>query len=214
MDWTELIFYSLVLPFSLTQTRQRHLAHLLPHAFSHPPIPSHSKPRARLPPRSTFLFPTPPPPVQPLPLKEFHGAHRSSKATTQDSSVEGRSPDASPAPKTKSKAKAKELGAPAHETECISRITLSIGPLSFPGTELWVGRFVEPRSEPIKRERKKDKRNALSEALAARVKPTSTPRSIASPKPPAQPTRSPLVRPPNPSAAAGTHRPGFVSFIH
>ena len=179
----DLTFASLVLPFSLTQTRQRHLTHLLPHIFSHPPIPSNAKPRARGPPKGTFLFPTPAPLAAPLPLKEYHGSSRHLELEKASSApltpnvdtqgpIEARSPGAAnsitasgvtgPAPKIKTK-KMERHNAPAHEIDCIGRVTLTIGPISYPGTELWIGRFVEPKGE-AKTIRQRDKTEKLPKA--------------------------------------------------
>ena len=158
-----------MLPFSLLQTRQRHLTHLFPHLFSHPPIPSHSRPRARPIPKGTFLFPTPAPPELPLPLKEYHAP-----AKPPPSALTAPPPPDSPAPGTpgtpdpagqsrpsKPKAKGKERAiAPAHEIECIARVTLSIGPISYPGTEVWMGRFVNPRGDQPNGPRKREKGDA------------------------------------------------------
>ncbi|KAL7424791.1 hypothetical protein Q5752_000475 [Cryptotrichosporon argae] len=44
------------------------------------------------------------------------------------------------------KAAAPAVPPPAHEIECIARVTLVAGPSVFSGSELWIGRFVEPRS--------------------------------------------------------------------
>ncbi|RXK40286.1 hypothetical protein M231_02400 [Tremella mesenterica] len=146
---------SLVLSYSLTQSRLHHINHLLPHIFSHPLIPSHSRPRARPPPKSTFLFPTPPPLVQPLPNPEYHGP--SSGPSTP-------APDGDDTPKVKGKNKRdRETEAPAHEIECIARVTLSIGPISYPDTELWVGRFVQPQTviKKVRAKPDKEKRDSI-----------------------------------------------------
>ncbi|KAK4686235.1 hypothetical protein P7C73_g3890, partial [Tremellales sp. Uapishka_1] len=149
---------SLVLSYSLAYSRNSHTQNLLPHIFTHPPIPSHNKPRARPLPRTTFLFPTPPPPLPPLPANEYHGplaprppaptptsaAPAASLSTNplQPAPIPS-SPVASTSKPPKSSKKAVEP--PAHEIECIARVTLTIGPVSYPGTELWIGKFVEPR---------------------------------------------------------------------
>lgn len=160
--------YSLVLAQSITQTRLRHQQKLLPHIFSHPPIPSNLKPRARPPARSTFTYPTPAPSALPLPYREYHGPHLKNAPEVLNQA----SGSASPVPggddikmgaasgarteRTAAEAKASKAAKraakldeayPAHETECIARITLSIGPFSYPDTELWVGRFVEPKKD-------------------------------------------------------------------
>jgi hypothetical protein len=129
--------------------------------FTHPPIPAHSRPRARPPPKGTFLYPTPPPLVHPLPHREYHAPTQTTKKTVDSTG--------SPAPeatevaeskrrkygRNKGKSKADENEAPAHDIECIARVTLSIGPFSFPDTELWVGRFVQPRAAAPKPPRAK-----------------------------------------------------------
>ncbi|OCF38872.1 hypothetical protein I317_07352 [Kwoniella heveanensis CBS 569] len=161
---------SLALQLSLIQTRQHHLTSLLPHVFTHPPIPSYAKLRARPPPKGTFLFPTPPPLVNPLPATEYHGPIRTtetaspgpstvpSQAHTPDGQhVEHGDPSSSNS-KRRSKPKKAVTGSdetepPAHEIECISRCTLSVGPISFSGAEIWIGRFVEPRITVPKKER-------------------------------------------------------------
>jgi len=149
-----------VLHYSVVAARQHHLQHLLPHVFSHPPIPANARPRARPPPKGTFLYPTPPPLVHPLPHREYHAPIGNKKKTTED---------VSPAPdgvevgeskrrkygRNKGKSKADESEAPAHEIECIARVTLSIGPIAFPDTEIWVGRFVQPRAPAPKASRAK-----------------------------------------------------------
>jgi len=171
--------FSLVLPFSLTQTRQRHLTHLLPHIFSHPPIPSHSRPRARPVPKGTFLFPTPAPPEPPLPLKEYHAPARplpSATSAPTNSQSPGSAtaempeqPGQSRPPKPKAKAKERSI-APAHEIECIARVTLSIGPISYPGTEIWMGRFVNPRVDQPNGPRKREKGDTPSGAVPKKRK--------------------------------------------
>ncbi|WWD17789.1 hypothetical protein CI109_102231 [Kwoniella shandongensis] len=184
---------SLVLPYSLTQTRHHHLTSLLPHIFTHPPIPSHSKPRARPPPKGTFLFPTPPPLVHPLPSKEYHGPLKPVEVNMATTPNEGDPSTSTPPPASatkparqpKPKKISDEAEPPAHEIECISRCTLSVGPVSFPGTEVWIGRFVEPRETRPKKERarpgeRKEKRKSLAEETAsrrarrARPKPSAT----------------------------------------
>jgi hypothetical protein len=222
----------MVLPFSLTQTRQRHLAHLFPHVFSHPPISSHNKPRARAHPRGTLLYPTPAPPVQPLPVREYHGPLQpKNQALNIDPAKSGISIDGTTAKgKGKKKAEDTDLEPPAHEIDCVARVSLSIGPISFPGTELWVGRFVEPRSEPLskseKRERREYKQSPSDAGQVKRPKPaqpasgSSQPRSTTGPSKSTQPLPSAprvapyAVRPPSggvrPPPAPGT-RPAIVS---
>ncbi|WWC86348.1 uncharacterized protein L201_001221 [Kwoniella dendrophila CBS 6074] len=153
---------SLVLPYSLTQTRHHHLTNLLPHIFSHPSIPSHSKPRAKPPPKGTFVYPTPPPLIHPLPNPEYHGPSLSAEPSQGESSKsQSQKKDSSDPLLNKSSnrfaksKRANEVEWPAHETECISRCTLTIGPISYPGTEIWIGRFVEPRITLPKKERAK-----------------------------------------------------------
>ncbi|TYJ57547.1 hypothetical protein B9479_001629 [Cryptococcus floricola] len=144
---------SMVLPYSLTQTRHHHLTSLLPLAFTHPPIPSHNKPRAKPLPKGVFMFPTPPPLVHPLPTREYYGP--------KESGIIGDlSPSATPPPTptpgpplAKRKRMAEVIEPPAHEIECIARVNVSFGPMSFPNTELWIGRFVEPRAARTKKER-------------------------------------------------------------
>jgi len=205
-----------VLPYSLTLTRQHHLTHLLPHIFSHPIVPAHSRPRARGPPKSTFLFPNPPPPTLPLPSKEYHGPL---KPVDTNASREGSAPATpdgqatTPSPNKPKKSFNTTGESPAHEIECIARVTLTIGPISYPGTELWVGRFMERRAAPPRRE-KDMKRQSLAEASAARrARIGSTP--IASPTPSTAVQRVPFgpQPPPRPSAppAALPPRTNLVS---
>lgn len=220
---------SLALPFSLTQTRQRHLTHLLPRIFSHPPIPSHSRPRARPPPKGTFLFPTPAPAEPPLPLKEYHAP---TKALPSASSAP--LPPGSPAPGTlgtsdpagpsrpqKPKAKGKERSiAPAHEIECIARVTLSIGPVSYPGTEVWMGRFVNPRADQPNGPRKRERVETPGGAVPKKRKHEGTVSSVAKEKKkhlPAiagmsvKPGPTPSFRPPRPPVAGPSRAPGTPS---
>ncbi|CAD6568818.1 MAG: hypothetical protein TREMPRED_004786, partial [Tremellales sp. Tagirdzhanova-0007] len=205
---------SLVLPYSLTLTRQHHLTHLLPHIFSHPIVPVHSRPRIRGPPKSAFLFPTPPPPTQPLPNKEYHDAPKSATSST---------PTELPKKTSKSISGDKEEP-PAHQTECIARITLSIGPISYPGTEIWVGQFVEPRIAPLMKEKtNKAPRHSLNDTAAAR-RATLSNTSQASPIPREGATpRSSLVPPPRSTLpttliqrvnAAATQHPWLSVIIH
>lgn len=161
----------------MVATRQHHLKHLLPHMFSHPVVPANNRPRARPPPRGTFLWPTPPPLVHPLPHREYHTPSEASTSKLPDP-ADGPNDDTSNQPGTaaegagqikrkygrnKGKAKGKADGneAPAHDIECLARVTLSIGPISFPDTELWVGRFVQPRAaipKPPKAKKEKTER--------------------------------------------------------
>lgn len=157
-----------MLPFTLLQTRQHHLSHLLPHIFSHPPVPSHSKPRPKPLPKNTFIFPTPQLET-PLPLKEYHAPSRPApgpSTPTPNTPTPGPSTETDPSAepstakgkgKEKAKSKARDRNdAPAHEIECVARITLTVGAISFPGTELWIGRFLEPRQDSLKYARRKD----------------------------------------------------------
>ncbi|OCF55370.1 hypothetical protein L486_06853 [Kwoniella mangroviensis CBS 10435] len=235
---------SLVLPYSLTQTRLHHLTSLFPHIFSHPPIPSHSKPRARQPPKGTFHFPTPPPPMQPLPHPEYHGPTIPVESSTpgpgepsksqepnDPSSISTSNPKSSRSARSK---KTNDVEWPAHEIECISRCTLSVGPISFPETEIWIGRFVEPRVTQPKKERAKPGERKKRELLAAEeggiVKkprarksgteghtprprllaksstPISSPASTPNRPPPPPPARPPAYRP-SPAASAQPARP-------
>ncbi|WWC58464.1 uncharacterized protein I303_101006 [Kwoniella dejecticola CBS 10117] len=205
---------SLVLPYSLTQTRHRHLTSLFPHIFSHPPIPSNSKPRIRPPPRSTFQFPTPPAPIQPLPNPEYHGPSIFADPPKQgesSKSIDTPSPsNTTPASKVSRPPRPKKLGNeewPAHEIECISRCTLSVGPISFPGTEIWIGRFVEPRATQPKPPRakpgeRKEKRKSMAgmtdSAKRSRAKPTGVERPNEAPSrlPPKTTLSSPSNTPP------------------
>lgn len=152
------------------------MQNLFPRIFSHPPVPSHNRPRARGPPRGTFVYPTPPPPVAPLPTREYHGpslpkASSSLQVSPSPSTPSTPADEAGPSTPSSatgqkkvkgSKGKGKDAGhekenePPAHEIECIARVTVSIGPISYPGTELWVGRFVEPRASVPKPSRKRD----------------------------------------------------------
>ncbi|WVF70539.1 hypothetical protein IAT40_005330 [Kwoniella sp. CBS 6097] len=191
---------SLVLPYSLSQTRQHHLTSLLPHIFTHPPIPSHSKPRARPPPKGTFIFPTPLTLVHPLPAREYHGPVRIAESSSPGPSTS--------TPQAQAQAQAKKLQVdqtdpssstlkgrsrprkepypdqiqpPAHEIECISRCTLSVGPISFPGAEIWIGKFVEPRITLPKKERarpaerKEKRKSTLVDDSAAKKTPRPRP---------------------------------------
>ncbi|WVW82399.1 hypothetical protein I302_104406 [Kwoniella bestiolae CBS 10118] len=210
---------SLVLPYSLTQARLHHLTSLFPHIFSHPPIPSHSKPRIRPPPKGTFIYPTPSTPIHPLPNPEYHGptitAESSSPAPGESSkSQDTTDPNATPQPTSKSSRpprpkKVQEVEWPAHEIECISRCTLSVGHISFPGTEIWIGRFVEPRVTQPKKERakpgeRKEKRRLLAEeggGSAKRSKPRKSATEGYTPRRP-KPSASTPAATPTPSIAA------------
>lgn len=164
--------------------RQHHLQNLLPHIFSHPPIPANSRPRTRPPPKSTFLYPTPPPLVHPLPHREYHAPTTNTKKKTEIGSP---APDGTEVAESKrrkngrnkGKSKADESEGPAHEIECIARVTLSIGPISFPETEIWVGRFVQPRAAAPKPPRAKkipgERKKADGNAQAAHARASNTP---------------------------------------
>ncbi|WVO12989.1 hypothetical protein L204_100598 [Cryptococcus depauperatus] len=146
---------SLVLPYSLIQTRHHHLTSLFPLVFSHPPIPSHNRPRAKPLPKGVFMFPTPPLPANPLPTREYHGP-KDTPLVGNLSPLSAQSPGPAPLPKPPVKRKTiGEVEPPAHEIECIARVTVTIGPISFPNTELWVGHFVEPRAAKPRKERAK-----------------------------------------------------------
>ncbi|WVQ62102.1 uncharacterized protein L199_000240 [Kwoniella botswanensis] len=227
---------SLVLPYSLTQTRLHHLTSLFPHMFSHPPIPSHSKPRARPPPKGSFQFPTPPPPMQPLPHPEYHGPTIPVESSTPgpgESSKyqEPNDPSSTSTSNVKLSRSARSKKTndaewPAHEIECISRCTLSIGPISFPETEIWTGRFVEPRATQPKKERAKPGERKKRELLAAEEggivkKPrarksgteghTPRPRLLAKSSTPISSPASTPNRPPPPPARPSAYRPSPVA---
>lgn len=145
------------------------------------------------------------------------------KPDKPEGSAAGEAPDAAPTPKRRPK-KAKVIEGvqpPAHEIECIARVTLQVGPVSFHNTELWIGRFVEPhmsgtvrgrvpkdqRPPPAPRE-PKEKRPRVSVDGAAPKRPR---KENATPRTPAQRAeaagrvgRPPAVRPPPP----GTPTPG------
>ena len=215
-----------MLHYSVVAARQHHLQHLLPHIFSHPPIPANARPRARPPPMGTFLYPTPPPLVHPLPHREYHAPTGKPKKTADDGSP---APDGTEVGESKrrkygrnkGKSKADESEAPAHEIECIARVTLSIGPISFPGTEIWVGRFVQPRAPAPKQPRTKkvpgEKRKTAEGAQATHARPPySSPYSQSTypghnMRPPGGPSntgyRPRPSMPPQPSAQQGQARP-------
>ncbi|BEI87904.1 uncharacterized protein CcaverHIS019_0106220 [Cutaneotrichosporon cavernicola] len=172
---------SLVLQYSILKTRYHHMRHLLPLIFTHPPVPAHNRPRLRPSGKKEFVFPTPAPPPQPLPSAEYHGPSTKEKKkkakgkeketdNTTDADKdkdEDKSGDESEEPK---KGKKKEQLAPAHEIECISRVTLQVGPMSFPNTELWVARFVPPRQ-------------GSAATVRGRLKSMAEPRKPKEPKP-------------------------------
>ena len=171
----------------MTLARQHHLTHLLPHIFSHPIVPVHSRPRTRGPPKSTFLFPTLLPPTHPLPNKEYHDTTKTASSSTPPE----------PPKKTSKSLSADKEEPPAHQTECIARITLSIGPISYPGTELWVGQFVEPRmAPPIKDKINKVVRQLPHDTAAGRRAALSnTPRASPIPRESTAPRSSLLPSP-------------------
>ncbi|WVR05973.1 hypothetical protein IAU60_003001 [Kwoniella sp. DSM 27419] len=228
---------SLVLPYSLTQTRHHHLTSLFPHVFSHPPVPSHSRPRPRPPPKGVFQFPTPPPTTAALPTNEYHGPLKAPPLVSLQSSpgpegqaessksAGGDGPQTSAAtPSGKRPARPKklphpdEVEPPAHEIECISRCTLSVGPVSFSGVEIWIGRFVEPRLTMPKKERakpgeRKEKRKSLAEESAARraarPKPVASPGAAARPSPGYRPR---LAMASTPSGGSMPSRPPIPAY--
>ncbi|ORY33713.1 hypothetical protein BCR39DRAFT_518739 [Naematelia encephala] len=199
---------SLVLPLSLNQTRTHHLDHLLPLIFSHPPVPSYNRPRIRTVQKPGLTFPTPPPPALPLPSKEYHGLLQPKELNTPATPTGGdkasMTAHAAKAAKAAARAAEKDADTPAHEIDCIARVTLTVGPISFPGTELWVGRFVEPKATLPKRPKqlvkgeKREKRTSLGEASAAkRARPAASSTAQGPPMPPA-----PGVIPRNPTSQA------------
>lgn len=220
-----------MLHYSVAAARQHHLQHLLPHIFSHPPIPANARPRARPPPKGTFLYPTPPPLIHPLPHREYHAPTGKSKKLADDGSpapapdgTEGGESKRRKYGRNKGKSKADESEAPAHEIECIARVTLSIGPISFPGTEIWVGRFVQPRAAAPKQPRAKkvpgDKKKAGEGVQATHARPPySSPYSQSAypgqvMRPPGGPSntgyRPRPSMPPPPAAQQGQARPPSV----
>ncbi|WVQ70914.1 hypothetical protein IAR50_000439 [Cryptococcus sp. DSM 104548] len=224
---------SMVLPYSLTQTRHHHLTSLLPLVFTHPPIPSHNKPRAKPLPKGVFMFPTPPPLVHPLPTREYYGpkepgtiGNLSPSATPPPGSA---TPTPAPPP-TKRKKVAEVIEPPAHEIECIARVNVSIGPMSFPNTELWIGRFVEPRAARTKKERakpgekKERERKRKEEADRARLagRPTFPPRpSVGRPPGPNAPRTAgttaharPPPRPPAATAPRTSASPALIQLVN
>lgn len=203
---------SLVLPYSLIQTRHHHLTSLLPLVFSHPLIPSHNKPRAKPLPKGVFVFPTPPPPVHPLPTREYHGPKDLLNEASPSATPTANSSSTPIPPQPKGRKRTGEHEPPAHEIECIARVTLSLGPMSFHGTELWVGRFVEPRANKPKKERakpgerkereKKRREGIGKERQRMNPGPSAAPKPVA---PVARPTiatagpSAPRMRPPAPA---------------
>ena len=185
---------SLVLSYSTQQTRQHHLRHLLPLVFSHPPVPSYNRPKPRFFSRKSLLGPPPPAPYLPLPIPEYHGPiddkeERSVPTTPADDLEATSTTQHGESSKPKKKSRKQDSSVPAHEIECMARATLGIGPVSYLDTELWVGRFVEPRRGPYRREKVR--------------KIPADPR----PRPPVRPPTA-TVRPPT-----ATSRPAVVSHV-
>jgi hypothetical protein len=220
---------SLVFTQSLAQTRQRHMHQLFPHVFSHPAIASHNKPRARPIPRNTFLFPTPPAPTQPLPNPEYHGPVRPLPVTpTGSTSMPGPRENATASSSTAPAAASKPIKRPtttepvepaAHEMECIARVTLSVGPCSYPGTELWIGKFVYPRQTMTgtgKREKGKARaeKDARQERRASMIPPRTVVPNINST--PYGPPRPPALGPPSTTSSGpplGQSAASDLSFV-
>lgn len=231
----------MILQYSLIQTRYHHLNHLLPHVFSHPAVPAHSRPRARPPPKGTFLYPTPKP-VVPLPAREYHAPLKKDKGKKDEDLDKGGDKGKADAEhaaeckegENKDEVAAKKKGgrrkprasegtpAPPHEIECIARVTLQVGPISFPNTELWVGQFVqeregaggtvrmrppkapkEPREKPPREKRPSETQPRKKEPKRPRVSATVPARQT--PRPPAPtPTPAPAAaRPPTQTPGAG-----------
>lgn len=194
--------------------------------FSHPVIPANSRPRARPPPKGTFLWPTPPPLVHPLPNREYHAPTKTPSSNTAASTPPVG--DGTPEPpagtndlpgtikrkygrgKGKGKEKMDVVEAPAHEIECLARVTLSIGPISFPDTELWVGRFVQQRAaapKPPKMPREKQERKRPTAAADGAGSGPKRPRMKPGPVP-RQPAVRPTANPPyHPAAGPSNYRP-------
>lgn len=219
------------------------MKNLLPLIFSHPPVPGHNKPRLRLPPQRGFVFPTPPPLPQPLPSHEYHGPGNKGKEKEKEKEADGEAEANAadgegdkPAEKTKYKRKPKkheQAGWPAHEIECIARVTLEVGPLSFPNTELWIGQFVAPRAgaastvrgRPKGLPRDREKRMSVTEGLLPprrpykRVKydpvsrPNPSPPAVPSPRPPL-PSSSPSMPPRPPAVGNYNSKSEIVSYTY
>lgn len=233
----------MILQYSLIQTRYHHLNNLFPHIFSHPAVPAHSRPRARPPPKGTFLYPTPKP-VAPLPAREYHAplkkdkgkkdkgkdsddAEKDGEKGKEEDAKEGENKDEVEAKKKGSRRKAKAAEgtpAPPHEIECIARVTLQVGPMSFPNTELWVGQFVEEREgvggtvrmrppkapkEPKPKEPREKPREKRPSEREPKKKEPKRPRTSATvparptPRPPAPAAAPPAARPPSQTPGAG-----------
>lgn len=160
------------------------------------------------------MFPTPPPPVHPLPTREYHGP-RDLLNEASPSATPPANPASTPVPpQPKGRKRSGEPEPPAHEIECIARVTLALGPMSFHGTELWVGRFVEPRANKPKkerakpgerREREKKRREGIEkERQRTHSGPSATPKPAASVARPTVATAgpsAPRMRPPAPGPA-------------
>ena len=177
---------SLVLHCSLVASRQRHIQHLFPHVITHPALTSHQRTRPKVQRLSSLLGPAPPP-EWPLPALEYHDpAKASDKKKKKAAEDETRRPPA-----------------PAHEAECIARVTLTVGPLSYPDTELWVGRFVDPKTyvkPKVSRPPRPQDEQKASTTTVKTAKPSTKPPATAS-----NPARPPAHRPP--SNLAGLSRP-------
>ena len=218
-----------MLHYSLLQTRQRHLNHLLPRVFSHPPTASNSRARNRpaIPP--TF-YPTPSAPAPPLPALEYHGPRKDKDKTkdrdedsdkhgvqdedTSRNQVEGNEKGKSLSKRAERAARLDEL-APAHEIDCIARVTVSIGAFSYADTEVWIGQFVDPEAyiKPTKI-KEKEKKVTGPRPSRAPIRPTSASASATPPPRPPPHTASVLgrtmaprpVQPPR-ACAATPYRP-------
>lgn len=241
MGWLKLT-PSMILQYSLIQTRYHHINNLFPHIFSHPAVPAHSRPRARPPPKGTFLYPTPKP-VTPLPAREYHAplkkdkgkkdkgkdtddAEKDGEKRKEEDHKDGENKDEAEAKKKGGRRKAKAAEgtpAPPHEIECIARVTLQVGPMSFPNTELWVGQFVEEREgaggtvrmrppkapkEPKPKEPREKPREKRPSEREPKKKEPKRPRTSATvparpTRPPPPATAPPATRPPTQTPGAG-----------
>lgn len=99
----------------------------------------------------------------------------------------------------KGKGKANEVEPPAHDIECVARVTLSIGPISFPDTEIWVGRFVQPRAAAPRPARAKldqsEKQRMKEERIAAKRARQPGPPTTTNPASYRPPYRPPMAGP-------------------